>query len=170
MNGIPWTEKEIKLLTKFWEEGLSASMISKELKTLGYGYTRNAVVGKLHRLGLRESNRQEADQIVGVPIKKKARTSVPRIKVKKKPATPPEAKRSDQGKRSPMIVPRPQMRVLLTKTNDSHCRAIIGYENGEAARAVCCGEETVWSEFKGKRRRLSWCEYHYKLYLTEPRK
>lgn len=169
MNGIPWTEKEISLLTKLWERGLSASLIAQEFRTLGYKFTRNSVVGKLHRLGLKESNRLIEPDVVGVPIRKRVNGSAPRVKIRKKP-TPSSAKRPDQGKRSPMINPRPESRVLLTQTNDSHCRAIIGYENGEAARAVCCGEETVWSEFRGKRRRLSWCEYHYKLYLTEPHK
>ncbi|WP_020181038.1 GcrA family cell cycle regulator [Methylopila sp. M107] len=43
-----WTEERIELLKKRWAEGLSASQIAAELG----GVTRNAVIGKVHRLGL----------------------------------------------------------------------------------------------------------------------
>ncbi len=48
---MAWTDERIKELTKLWAEGQSASKIAE---TLG-GVTRNAVIGKVHRLGL--SNR-----------------------------------------------------------------------------------------------------------------
>lgn len=43
-----WTEERVELLKKRWNEGLSASQIAKELG----GVTRNAVIGKVHRVGL----------------------------------------------------------------------------------------------------------------------
>jgi GcrA cell cycle regulator len=43
-----WTEERVELLRKLWTEGLSASQIAKQLG----GVTRNAVIGKVHRLGL----------------------------------------------------------------------------------------------------------------------
>jgi len=43
-----WTEERVALLTKLWADGLSASQIAAELG----GITRNAVIGKVHRLGL----------------------------------------------------------------------------------------------------------------------
>lgn len=43
-----WTEERVELLKKLWSEGLSASAIAAELG----GVTRNAVIGKVHRLGL----------------------------------------------------------------------------------------------------------------------
>lgn len=43
-----WTEERVELLKKLWQEGLSASQIAKQLG----GVTRNAVIGKVHRLGL----------------------------------------------------------------------------------------------------------------------
>ncbi len=46
---MAWTDERIDILKKLWTEGLSASQISKEL---GEGVTRNAVIGKAHRLGL----------------------------------------------------------------------------------------------------------------------
>jgi GcrA cell cycle regulator len=43
-----WTEERVELLKKLWNDGLSASQIAGELG----GVTRNAVIGKVHRLGL----------------------------------------------------------------------------------------------------------------------
>ena len=45
---MSWTDERVELLTKLWAEGLSASQIATELG----GVTRNAVIGKVHRLGL----------------------------------------------------------------------------------------------------------------------
>ena len=44
-----WTEERVELLKKLWLEGLSASQIAG---VLGDGVTRNAVIGKVHRLKL----------------------------------------------------------------------------------------------------------------------
>jgi GcrA cell cycle regulator len=43
-----WTDERVELLKKLWMDGLSASQIAKQLG----GVTRNAVIGKVHRLGL----------------------------------------------------------------------------------------------------------------------
>jgi|SRR5580704_15862425 GcrA cell cycle regulator len=43
-----WTDERVTTLKKLWLEGLSASQIAKQLG----GVTRNAVIGKVHRLGL----------------------------------------------------------------------------------------------------------------------
>jgi GcrA cell cycle regulator len=45
---MPWTEERVEILKRLWQEGLSASQIAAELG----GVTRNAVIGKVHRLGL----------------------------------------------------------------------------------------------------------------------
>jgi GcrA cell cycle regulator len=45
---MSWTDERIETLRRLWAEGLSASQIAS---TLG-GVSRNAVIGKIHRLGL----------------------------------------------------------------------------------------------------------------------
>ncbi|MGN0929505.1 MAG: GcrA family cell cycle regulator [Alphaproteobacteria bacterium] len=45
-----WTDKKIEKLKKLWEKGLSTAEIGKKLD-----FSKNAIVGKVHRLGL--SNR-----------------------------------------------------------------------------------------------------------------
>ena len=57
---MSWTDERVELLKKMWTEGQSASQIAKELG----GVTRNAVIGKVHRLGL--SNRVEGAPVAPV--------------------------------------------------------------------------------------------------------
>jgi GcrA cell cycle regulator len=64
-----WNEERVALLRKLWTEGLSASQIAKQLG----GVTRNAVIGKVHRLGL--AGRATPSR----PAKRPVRTARPRI-------------------------------------------------------------------------------------------
>jgi GcrA cell cycle regulator len=45
---MQWTPERVELLTRLWAEGLSARQIANKLG----GVTRNAVIGKAHRLNL----------------------------------------------------------------------------------------------------------------------
>jgi GcrA cell cycle regulator len=47
-DSVSWDDTRIEQLKKLWSDGLSASQIAGELG----GVTRNAVIGKVHRLGL----------------------------------------------------------------------------------------------------------------------
>ena len=51
-----WTDERVELLTKLWAEGLSASQIAAQLG----GVSRNAVIGKVHRLKLSGRGRTTA--------------------------------------------------------------------------------------------------------------
>jgi GcrA cell cycle regulator len=64
---MSWTDERVELLKKLWSEGLSASQIAAELG----GITRNAVIGKVHRLGL--SGRAKPSS--SIPRTRKARPS-----------------------------------------------------------------------------------------------
>jgi GcrA cell cycle regulator len=61
-----WTDERVERLKKLWADGLSASQIAGELG----GITRNAVIGKVHRLGL--SGRAKAPSS-SVPRQRKPR-------------------------------------------------------------------------------------------------
>jgi GcrA cell cycle regulator len=74
---MSWTDDRVEILKKMWGEGQSASQIAKELG----GVTRNAVIGKVHRLGL--SNRATT----GTAAKPDAK---PKAEIKPKPAPKPE--------------------------------------------------------------------------------
>jgi GcrA cell cycle regulator len=57
-----WNDQRLKKLEKLWEKGMSISQIGKEL-----GVSRNAVAGKVHRMGLSK----RASPIVGKSATKK---------------------------------------------------------------------------------------------------
>ncbi|MFN3955343.1 MAG: GcrA family cell cycle regulator [Pararhodobacter sp.] len=58
---MSWTDERVEVLKKMWAEGKSASQIAKELGSV----TRNAVIGKVHRLGL--SSRTSSDSSSEAP-------------------------------------------------------------------------------------------------------
>lgn len=90
-----WTEDRVGALTKLWLEGQSASQIAKELG----GVTRNAVIGKVHRLGL--SNRAGAAPAPAAA----APAAAPKPEAKPKPAPKPvEAKARPAAKPAPRVV------------------------------------------------------------------
>jgi len=45
---MSWTDERIEQLKRLWGQGMTASQIAEELG----GVSRNAVIGKAHRLGL----------------------------------------------------------------------------------------------------------------------
>lgn len=52
-----WTPERVEILTTLWEKGLSARQIAEELG----GTTRNAVIGKLYRMGLFTISKEEGE-------------------------------------------------------------------------------------------------------------
>ena len=61
---MAWTEERVEILKKLWAEGLSASQIAGQLGEV----SRNAVIGKVHRLGLARRAASSRSQI-SVPRK-----------------------------------------------------------------------------------------------------
>ncbi|GAA6199431.1 GcrA family cell cycle regulator [Aquicoccus sp. SU-CL01552] len=86
---MSWTDERVELLKKMWGEGQSASQIAKELG----GVTRNAVIGKVHRLGL--SNRSTG----AAPAKAEA---------KAKPAEPAKPQPAATAPAKPKPDPKPE--------------------------------------------------------------
>jgi len=82
---MSWTDERVELLKKMWTEGQSASQIAKELG----GVTRNAVIGKVHRLGL--SNRAGG-----------ASTPAPEKKAAKAPAAKKPAAKKEPAAKAPV--------------------------------------------------------------------
>lgn len=84
---MAWTEERVETLKKLWADGLSASQIAKQLG----GVTRNAVIGKVHRLGL--SGRATPSRPTRRPAPPRPaaqrRAASPRNASKPKPAAPP---------------------------------------------------------------------------------
>ncbi len=89
---MSWTDERVEILKKMWGEGQSASQIAKELG----GVTRNAVIGKVHRLGL--SNR------AGAPGNKPA--------AKEKPAPKADAKAAPKPRNEPKPAEAAEVRTV----------------------------------------------------------
>ena len=81
---MSWTDERVETLKKMWGEGQSASQIAKELG----GVTRNAVIGKVHRLGL--SNRAGSAPAGGAANASAAKS--PPAQAKEKAEAAPAAK------------------------------------------------------------------------------
>jgi GcrA cell cycle regulator len=105
---MSWTDERVEMLKKMWSDGQSASQIAKELG----GVTRNAVIGKVHRLGL--SNRTAGTAPAPKPEPKAKAAAKPEAKAKPapkteaaRPATPPlETKSANPARRQ--IIPAGQ--------------------------------------------------------------
>jgi GcrA cell cycle regulator len=83
---MSWTDERVETLKRMWAEGQSASQIAKELG----GVTRNAVIGKVHRLGLsnRVAGGRDEDEGEAAPAAPQAAPARP------EPAARPEAPRA----------------------------------------------------------------------------
>ncbi|MBM9594339.1 GcrA family cell cycle regulator [Roseitranquillus sediminis] len=93
---MSWTDERVETLKRMWNEGQSASQIAKELGNV----TRNAVIGKVHRLGL--SNR-----IGGMPTKATAdeEPAEELAAPQPEPQPAPEAKETAPAAPTPMRKP-----------------------------------------------------------------
>ena len=68
-----WPDERVEILKKLWLDGLSASQIALKL---GDGITRNAVIGKVHRLGL--SGRGSPTRVARPRTRRPRQPSAPR--------------------------------------------------------------------------------------------
>jgi GcrA cell cycle regulator len=69
-----WTDERVERLKKLWAEGLSASQIAAQLG----GVSRNAVIGKVHRLELPGRAKSGGTVATGRPAAKRAAAAAPR--------------------------------------------------------------------------------------------
>ncbi|MBT8412112.1 MAG: GcrA cell cycle regulator [Octadecabacter sp.] len=95
---MSWTDERVDVLKKMWGEGQSASQIAKELG----GVTRNAVIGKVHRLGL--SNRAGSGGA--------AKTAAPKADAKAKAPSKPKA----APKAAPKVEEEPEVQEPRTES------------------------------------------------------
>ena len=85
---MAWNDERVAILKKMWLEGNSASEIAKELGNI----TRNAVIGKVHRLGLsnRDTNISKSGATSTKAIKSAKRGRPPKVNKETKKRGRPE--------------------------------------------------------------------------------
>ncbi|MDO5370357.1 GcrA family cell cycle regulator [Paracoccus sp. (in: a-proteobacteria)] len=99
---MSWTDDRVETLKRMWAEGQSASQIAKELG----GVTRNAVIGKVHRLGL--SNRTEGEEQPAAPAPEPAPEPVVVETAPAERPAPPEPEPEIEAPAQPEPPPAPQ--------------------------------------------------------------
>ena len=113
-----WTDERVALLKKLWVAGVSASLIAEKLGEV----TRNAVVGKVHRLGL--TCRLTRDRIPNPTRFRAGHSAIPSAPkaafVKPKPRAAPTIQLSDG------ILPQPPLMKPTEALQAGDCRFPIG--------------------------------------------
>jgi len=147
-----WTDERVELLKKLWAEGLSASQIAAELG----GITRNAVIGKVHRLGL--SGRAKSPS-TAAPRPRKPRSSG-MIRVSRPAIRGNTALAYDyEAEPEPELLEIPtEQRKTLLQLNEHTCRWPVG--DPGAADFFFCGGETA--------NELPYCSYHSRVAYQPP--
>ena len=117
---MSWSDERVEVLKKLWGEGQSASQIAKELG----GVTRNAVIGKVHRLGL--SNRTVAGKPAAAAAKPAAKKAAkPTAKAPPKAAAPKAKSAAPATKVKPAPEPEPEAEVAKPTQVITRIRPII---------------------------------------------
>jgi GcrA cell cycle regulator len=114
---MSWTDERIATLTKMWESGATASQIAEELG----GVSRNAVIGKAHRLGLKARPSPVKPNEEKETVKAPDALPVAKAKPKLKPAAPAPKPASSAAPRpaadtpsQPRPDPRPGMPKIVS--------------------------------------------------------
>jgi GcrA cell cycle regulator len=144
---MSWTDERVELLKKLWSDGLSASQIAAELG----GITRNAVIGKVHRLGL--SGRAKSPSSTA-PRQRKARAPshmmrMPRSNIRGNTALAYELEAEAEPEMIDNVIPIGQRRTILELTEET-CRWPIG--DPGSTEFFFCGGQTVTG--------LPYCSHH----------
>src|SRR5437016_13109768 len=97
---MSWTEERIERLKKMWHDGATASQIADELG----GVSRNAVIGKAHRLGLEQRPSpvragEEKDSKKTAPAAAPPKSAAPKPNATK--AVPTTAEPTDDARPAP---------------------------------------------------------------------
>jgi GcrA cell cycle regulator len=132
---MSWTDEKVEQLRQHWLEGKSASQIAT---LLGHGLTRNAVIGKVHRLGL--AGRAKAPS--SAAPRPRASSSQPAVHRAAPPRTTPVGPRIVRGATALAFAPRTEtepepepydsvvlpmsLRVTIVELKEAMCRWPLG--------------------------------------------
>jgi GcrA cell cycle regulator len=155
---MPWTEERVEMLKKLWSDGLSASQIAGRL---GMGVTRNAVIGKVHRLNLAGRATQPRNTQPRAPREPRV-PGIPRTHAPSMPIAGSNALKALPRESIPRPLPLPEPkplrlvengRITILHLSDKTCRWPIGDPGTE--EFCFCGH--------GPREGSPYCEYHARI-------
>lgn len=136
-----WTPETTEQLKRLWNEGLSAAQIAMQIP----GASRNAVIGKKHRLGLESRKQAPSLNPVRIQSKKERNMSV----FKPLPVFTPQPE-APSGKGIPFM-----------KANATTCRSVEGYqvdEKGHTLALFCSNPKDFEASF---------CSFHQNIYYRK---
>ena len=160
---MAWNDERVELLKKLWAEGLSASQIAGRLG----GVTRNAVIGKVHRLGLsgrattsrmkslRPRPRVAATALAKRPANGKSRfgsVGNPSVRALYQPDAEPYTSPVEE-----LVIPLAERKTIQT-LGECNCRWPIG--DPQHAEFHFCGKDKVMG--------LPYCEFHARRAFQPP--
>ncbi|MFA5952063.1 MAG: GcrA family cell cycle regulator [Hyphomicrobium sp.] len=162
---MAWNDERVELLKKLWSEGLSASQIAGRLG----GVTRNAVIGKVHRLGL--SGRATTSRMKSHRPRPRAAAAAaaanqrrPQQKTRFTPSGNPALRALYQPEAEPfipsveeLVIPLKERRTIQSLTECS-CRWPIG--DPQMTDFHFCGKDKVHG--------LPYCEFHARRAFQPP--
>lgn len=145
---MSWTDERVEALKRLWQDGLSASQIAAEIG----GVTRNAVIGKVHRLGLSgrgqptTTAKRQRRQPQPAPRRPRATVSYGNLALKVEAEF--EVEPRPQPRRD-VVVPIAK-RLTIEKLTERTCK----WPNGDPTEADFhfCGHDSLEG--------LPYCEYH----------
>jgi len=124
---LGWTDEQLDLLRTLWNDGWSASQIAAEL---GSGITLNAVIGKIHRLGIagRAKTPRSGPRTPRTPTQKppqKGPSVVANVALAFVPVQKQEQPTPTRGSIEELTIPLPA-RVTLLELGEGVCRWPLG--------------------------------------------
>jgi GcrA cell cycle regulator len=131
-----WTDERVKALKRLWKEGVSATDVASMLG----GVSRNAVIGKVHRLGLQRRKQTFVKKIYPKKITKIKSANKKREREYEAPPSPVEPKHID-----------------LMELSNSTCR----YPHTKDGRTTYCGHQTAEGS--------SYCKHHKSVCSRKPK-
>lgn len=141
---VTWTEQQTELLIQYWREGFSASQIAK---LLGGGRTRNSIIGRAHRLGLR----------------RRLLTLSEHTTIKKQKAAEARERRRLERKLMVMTTPKPVRIVApVERPGEPAPLYTMRTDMGAGCRWICADPRHDDTAVCGHAiHARKWCEHHY---------
>jgi GcrA cell cycle regulator len=153
---MSWTDERVEQLRQAWTEGKSASQIAT---LLGHGLTRNAVIGKVHRLGLACRAKSPAAQPARPSqTQYEGRSHAPRVAPQPAArivrgatalAVQPEALAAAEPQKMESVVLPMSVRVTIVELKEAMCRWPLGDPTSPEFRY--CGSQSHTGPY---------CPYH----------
>jgi GcrA cell cycle regulator len=154
MSRPAWTDERVTRLKALWGEGFSAKVVANDLG----GLSRNAVLGKVHRLGLSKDPRRQEQTKREVRVQANRPRRIPKIAMALAVEPPLRRHTGIPECRRPLefVPPLPPLNVPILDHQHGQCREVTGHDG----LALFCGHPAIEG--------TSWCAHHHSVNFQRP--